>query len=703
MSRMMLRILAGICFMFVGLVMAQDKFVSPDGNDQSDGSQQTPWRTLAHGVSQMSSGTLWLEAGTHTLDGEVVVGNPLTIRSVSGAAEDTFVVGGGSERCFTLNAPATVLQGVTVTNGNAGLADGGNLYVTGAGVAVLECRVLGGKAVNGGGVFVADTALGSVISNTVVASNKALAKGGGVYLAAGMAVDSLVEDNQSGKGGGIYSSDGFIKGCQIFGNTVKNFSGITAIVSGNDEYIVHHFTEVGKHLFTPPEGVEEVEYLVVAGGGGGGCKGSTAGGGGGAGGMLTGTVAVTPLMSYDVTVGSGGTGSVAGVECIGGDGGNSRFHTLESIGGGGGQGLADKLCASGRPGGSGGGGSRWNKTNTYPGGDGTAGQGYNGGAGQGLAADPLDPTKTVYGRGGGGGGGAGGPGESTDGTTTKSGHGGPGLYSDITGVSVAYAGGGGGGHGYTSGQGGIGGGGNGGKGQTTSAQDGQPNSGGGGGGVQSGGTARSGAGGSGIVVLRYLVPENTTLEDLLWHVAQQPGGGVGRGGGINIVSGTEVRNSLIVNNNGVAQGGGIYIGDTARQGAALLDCCTIANNLGESAGGLHIEGTGDDEVWNSIIYHNSGGDVWLGGSSAERVFHSCLPNGGVDASNVSGDPRFINPAESDFRLRSGSPCIDSGALRDWMQAETVDLDGNPRMKGVGNRVDMGCYEYIQQGMLFFVE
>jgi hypothetical protein len=58
-----------------------------------------------------------------------------------------------------------------------------------------------------------------------------------------------------------------------------------------------------------PEGVTEVEWLIVAGGGGGG---SLLGGGGGSGGYRTATgLAVTAGTTYTITVGGGGAGAVA--------------------------------------------------------------------------------------------------------------------------------------------------------------------------------------------------------------------------------------------------------------------------------------------------------------------------------------------------------------------------------------------------------
>jgi len=48
--------------------------------------------------------------------------------------------------------------------------------------------------------------------------------------------------------------------------------------------------------------------------------------------------------------------------------------------------------------------------------------------------------------------------------------------------------------------------------------------------------------------------------------------------------------------------------------------------------------------------------------------------------NISEDPQFVAPdgPDNDYRLSSGSPCIDGGVNEDWMWG-AVDLDGNPRI------------------------
>ena len=271
-----------------------------------------------------------------------------------------------------------------------------------------------------------------------------------------------------------------------------------------------------------------VDYLVIAGGGGGGAGIEVAtignGGGAGAGGLRTSYGSVSggnsasesslellPSTNYTVTVGAGGSGSLAASSGQNGvlntDGSDSVFSTITSDGGGKGA-CYGAVAQSGRQansGGSGGGGAY----GTASGAAGTSGQGFNGGNSYDIAYD--------YTTGGGGGAGASGGTASA----AKGGDGGNGLSIAITGSATYYAGGGGGGNGNNqntssdvgaggSGGGGIGAGGN------NAAGAGTPNTGGGGGGAGNNGVGSSavpdadgGNGGSGVVILRY--PNTKTI------------------------------------------------------------------------------------------------------------------------------------------------------------------------------------------------
>jgi hypothetical protein len=234
-----------------------------------------------------------------------------------------------------------------------------------------------------------------------------------------------------------------------------------------------------------------VEYLVVAGGGSGGKVNGAAGG---AGGYLTNygtsTITFNPGIVYTITVG-GGAAAQTSPNSNGTNGSNSvlsgsDISTVTASGGGYG------AYGSGGAGGSGGSGGGGGTGGSQPGGTGTVGQGNDGGSGADVAP--------AYGSGGGGGAGF----VGGNGSSSAAGDGGDGLSNSITGSATYYAGGGGGAadSGNPScGSGGLGGGG---AGTTTGSPgvSGTANTGGGGGGTHVGTT--SGAGGSGVVILRML-------------------------------------------------------------------------------------------------------------------------------------------------------------------------------------------------------
>jgi len=278
-------------------------------------------------------------------------------------------------------------------------------------------------------------------------------------------------------------------------------TGGTITECGN--FRIHTFTGPGTFSVTQAatnSAENTVGYLVVAGGAAGGTGGtSVTGGGGGAGGYREGrnvpidNFTASPLVAnaptnavtiaagdYPITVGAGG----ASVTCdsTGNPGSNSIFSTITSAGGGGGGGNA--ACEA--DGGSGGGG----KESDGPGGAGNTPpvsppQGQNGGPGNEAANSS------------GGGGGAGAAGGATPGG------GGAGVSTSITGSSVTRAGGGA----SNDGSGGSGGGGDSGGSPSFpipsigNGQAGTANTGGGGGGAIR--CNNSGAGGSGIVIIRY--------------------------------------------------------------------------------------------------------------------------------------------------------------------------------------------------------
>lgn len=276
---------------------------------------------------------------------------------------------------------------------------------------------------------------------------------------------------------------------------IKAWSGETGTkatggyVYTDSTYCYHAFQYSG--TFTPTQSLT-ADILVV--GGGGGSSGNW-GGGGGAGGFLAFTSQSLTATPYTCTVGAGG----AGAQYTPTSGGNSVFGALTTAVGGGNGGSA--ATAGGGTGGSGGGG-----TYDTSAGNGTSGQGNAGGTGQ------LGGGGNARGGGGGGAGAAGGAANAS-----IAGAGGVGIYSTFTDAIGAATGlgdyvashyyfaggGGGGGANSTTENSNIGGYGGGGNGNRTAPASGKAGTGGGGGGGAGNALPVGGAGGSGIVIIRY--------------------------------------------------------------------------------------------------------------------------------------------------------------------------------------------------------
>ena len=281
------------------------------------------------------------------------------------------------------------------------------------------------------------------------------------------------------------------------------------------DHMVHVFASPGAATFVVPEGVYDLDILVVAGGGGGAGAHRWDGSGGGAGGMVEGYLFVEPGQEFNITVGAGGAGGVGNARGVNGQ--NSFFGPIEALGGG-----AGRIQNDFRDGGSGSGGAPASGLSDGEFRDTTGGKGLQPaftaeqelgdqfflkgfGNDGGFGTSHLAGAR---GRAGGGGGGSGSVGH--DAVWFTGGAGGNGRVSWITGEGIHFAAGGGGSSGNAIGpaSGGLGGGGRG-----TLDQNGQPGRPGTGSGGGSAGSTTTdidyngGDGGSGIVIVRYEIME----------------------------------------------------------------------------------------------------------------------------------------------------------------------------------------------------
>jgi hypothetical protein len=288
----------------------------------------------------------------------------------------------------------------------------------------------------------------------------------------------------------IDSTQGWLvtdSGLQDEAPTTKYVTATGGTITTCGHFKIHSFTGPATFCVScagNAAGSNTIEYLIVAGGGGGG-SGNSHGAGAGAGGYRVSPSLPVSIQGYPIVVGGGGAGG-PGSPKYGADGSLSSGFSISSAGGGGAGGWQ---CGGGRNGGSGSGSA----SNPQP---------ANYGVGNTPSVNPSqgNPGGPSSGSRMGGGGGA-----SEAGNTDGQGHGGDGTSNSITGSATFYAGGGSAGGSSCGGAtipGGEGGGGAGAGTPLPAGGAGTANTGGGGGG-SCGQNEVGGAGGSGIVIIKY--------------------------------------------------------------------------------------------------------------------------------------------------------------------------------------------------------
>jgi len=121
--------------------------------------------------------------------------------------------------------------------------------------------------------------------------------------------------------------------------------------------------------------------------------------------------------------------------------------------------------------------------------------------------------------------------------------------------------------------------------------------------------------------------------------------------------------------------------------------CTLSGMESDSAAAIFIDES-HTRATNCIFWDVDGGIADYDGF--ETIAYCNVLGGWQGVGNIDADPLFVNAAGGDFRLREGSPCINTGdnsAVPGWV---TTDLYGNPRI--AEGTVDMGAYEGAGAGI-----
>lgn len=204
------------------------------------------------------------------------------------------------------------------------------------------------------------------------------------------------------------------------------------------------------------------------------------------------------------------------------------------------------------------------------------------------------------------------------------------------------------------------------------------------------------------------------------------------GAGIRCGSGAAaiVKDCIIVGNRVEFDGGGVGIGSAS---PTFINCVIVGNTAAGGGGAVNVFNNSNATFINCTIAGNTspGGAVLLGGANPNATFVNCIIYGNqapqairVDAGqitvtysdveggftgtgNINADPRFVDPANGDYSIGSGSPAIDAANNDAVPAGVTEDVVGNDRFvddpatqdtgRGSAPIVDMGAYEFQPVG------
>lgn len=201
------------------------------------------------------------------------------------------------------------------------------------------------------------------------------------------------------------------------------------------------------------------------------------------------------------------------------------------------------------------------------------------------------------------------------------------------------------------------------------------------------------------------------------NVSFRQGGGLS----IRVNESTDASNPFVIRNSLFAFNRTAYPNSTTDSAGAgillvvkspvVVENCTIVSNVTafNKSGGLHMPWNG--RLVNNIVAYNltkggSAQDVLNWVSSSGATFTNCCTYPAtasvLTAANgcINANPKFVDPANGDFRISASSPCKDAGLSASWM-ANAFDLAGKVRVSG--SAPDIGCYEYVAaKGLLLII-
>ena len=172
-------------------------------------------------------------------------------------------------------------------------------------------------------------------------------------------------------------------------------------------------------------------------------------------------------------------------------------------------------------------------------------------------------------------------------------------------------------------------------------------------------------------------------------------------------SGMLIDGCVFADNSSMYAGGALGLG-----GGELILNSTFANNNAIFGQAMFAnEFSFGSFIDNSIIWGNGvGAPVFDVSNNSITINYSIIEGGwnGLGNGNIDADPMFVDAANHDLSLMSGSPANDSGdtfLFANYLPSEEVDIAGNKRLNDdpsvaetgfsiLGQCIDRGAYEFV---------
>ena len=149
------------------------------------------------------------------------------------------------------------------------------------------------------------------------------------------------------------------------------------------------------------------------------------------------------------------------------------------------------------------------------------------------------------------------------------------------------------------------------------------------------------------------------------------GGGVCCYNRYSLTSSPIIDNCTISDNSAIKEGGGVYCESSS---PGISNCTITGNSAAEAGGGVYCYDSSSPYITNSIIWNNSSG-IFALDFSLPKLCYCDIQGGYSGLGNIDVDPLFVDPINGDYRLQTGSLCINAGHPRIY------DLDASPSDMG----------------------